>query len=812
MSPLAVLFLLCALLPAPALSEGPSPGCEPRKSVPYDSGSIKLFRQDGVWNYTTLLLREDLGLLFLGAREAIFALDIADITSKKAQVDWQVTADKQKECTYKGKNAETDCRNYIRVLQKVDDDIMYVCGTNAFSPTCTYMNYAEGRLELDERQEEGKGQCPFDPFQRHFSVMIDGILYSATTNNFLGSEPVVLRSSATAIRTEFKSSWLNEPVFVHMDVVRESEGSPEGDDDKVYMFFNENAVEYDFPNKLMVSRVARVCKGDIGGQRTLQKRWTTFLKARLDCPVPEPSLPYIVQDVFLLQHSDWRESFFYAVFTPQGSSNLSAVCAYSVTGIGDVFSEGRYKTAVTVETSHVMWVMYSGELPVPRPGACITDATRKRGIQSSMDLPDKTLQFVRDRPLMDEAVRPLNGEPRLLKRGPLFTRIVVDRVTALDGGSHDVMFIGTENGFVQKAVNYNGEMFIIEEVQLLPVPEPIKTLRLSNAMGQLYAGTETAVVQMALSECGRYSSCQDCVLARDPYCAWDATAALCAAVSSLDSTSDRSLIQDLINGDESLCPDSESVEPQSYTLIPGNNILLQCRPDSNLAQVRWLYDGQPLDPSDGKYFLYREGLLIRDASEGDSGQYTCQSVERVGGNRHTRTVAVYQLQPGGGDGEFPSTETAPTEAPAPSPTATPIEPSTTTGTLGEDSTFLSQSRSEQGKIVALQVAVALLSILLVALVTWNVCHGHFPFLGRYAPKALRSPGIRQVQSPPPDFTCHQVPFQTKVAAESKMLVAPANCNAGNNHAGDELTTNHTLSPRVPASIDVFQFINDESEI
>lgn len=38
----------------------------------------------------------------------------------------------------------------------------------------------------------------------------------------------------------------------------------------------------------------------------------------------------------------------------------------------------------------------------------------------------------------------------------------------------------TENGFVQKAVNYNGEMFIIEEVQLLPVPEPIKTLRLSR--------------------------------------------------------------------------------------------------------------------------------------------------------------------------------------------------------------------------------------------------------------------------------------------------------------------------------------------
>ncbi len=51
-----------------------------------------------------------------------------------------------------------------------------------------------------------------------------------------------------------------EPNFVYMDVVPEGEDSPEGDDDKVYMFFSENAVEYDFYNKLVVSRVARVCK------------------------------------------------------------------------------------------------------------------------------------------------------------------------------------------------------------------------------------------------------------------------------------------------------------------------------------------------------------------------------------------------------------------------------------------------------------------------------------------------------------------------------------------------------------------------
>uniref|UniRef100_A0A667Y2T1 Si:ch211-129c21.1 n=1 Tax=Myripristis murdjan TaxID=586833 RepID=A0A667Y2T1_9TELE len=430
--------------------------------------------KEGIWNYSTMLMREDLDLLLLGAREAIYALDINDISIRKAY--WRVTEEKQRECTYKGKHAEVECRNYIRTLHTVNTTTMYVCGTNAFSPTCDYM------LSLEGKQEEGKGKCPFDPFQRYSSLMVGNDLYSATSINFLGSEPVILRSSALALRTEFKSSWLNEPNFVYMDFVGESVDSPDGDDDKVYLFFSENAMEFEFYNKLVVSRVARVCKGDMGGQRTLQRKWTSFLKARLDCSLPEPSLPAIVQDVFLLKHQDWRKSVFYAVFTPQSSSSdMSAVCAYSVSAIGDIFNEGKFKTPVAVETSHVKWVMYTGELPVPRPGACINNAARSMGMSRSLDLPDKTLQFIRDRPLMDEAVRPLTGGPLLIKKGAMLTRIVVDSVTALDGETYPVMFIGTENGYVQKAVNYAGEMFIIEEIQLYENSEPVRVLRLSSS-------------------------------------------------------------------------------------------------------------------------------------------------------------------------------------------------------------------------------------------------------------------------------------------------------------------------------------------
>ena len=45
-----------------------------------------MFREDGIWNYSTMLVREDLGVLMLGAREAVYALDMDDVSNKTAGV------------------------------------------------------------------------------------------------------------------------------------------------------------------------------------------------------------------------------------------------------------------------------------------------------------------------------------------------------------------------------------------------------------------------------------------------------------------------------------------------------------------------------------------------------------------------------------------------------------------------------------------------------------------------------------------------------------------------------------------------------
>ncbi|KAK7945754.1 hypothetical protein WMY93_001482 [Mugilogobius chulae] len=610
MHPLLSLCVVWLLPMALALQENSPVDTFPRNG-------ISLFHEEGIFNYSTLLLREDLGLLIIGAREAIYAVDLHNVSKKFASVKWEVTQKQRDDCRNKGKNPETECKNYIKILHEMEDTRMYVCGTNAFDPECDYMSYTNGKLNLENKAEDGKGKCPFDPYQKYASLMVEDDLYSATSMNFLGSEPVLIRSPDVSIRTEFKSTWLNEPHFVSLAHMLESVNSATGDDDKVYLFFSETAVECDCYNKLVVSRVARVCRGDLGGERTLQKKWTSFLKARLECPVLESQLPYIIQDAYHWCDPDqpWTECLFYTIFTPQSdTSDLSAVCMYKALDISKVFSEGKYKTPVAVETSFVKWVMYSGEVPSPRPGACIDNAARKAGINQTLDLPDQTLQFVKNRPLMDQVIQPVGGKPSLVRKGAMFTQIIVNQVQAADEKMYHVMFIGTENGTIVKAVNYDGEMFIIEEVHVFKSSEPIKILRFSMVTDQLYAGSDSGVVQIPLATCERSSSCMDCVLNRDPYCGWDKKSGKCVALSK----SQNKLIQSVQNGDASLCPKSDPFAPVNQSIWIGGNLKLLCTNPSNRAATIWEQDKQTLSPTRRHHFL-KDGLLILNASDSDAG-------------------------------------------------------------------------------------------------------------------------------------------------------------------------------------------------
>uniref|UniRef100_A0A8D1IZI1 Semaphorin 4D n=1 Tax=Sus scrofa TaxID=9823 RepID=A0A8D1IZI1_PIG len=568
------------LLTALAVVFGTAVAFAPIPRITWEHREVQLvqFHEPGISNYSALLLSEDKDTLYVGAREAVFALNAHNISRKQHEVYWKVSEDKKAKCAEKGKSKQTECLNYIRVLQPLSASALYVCGTNAFQPTCDHLNLTS--FAFLGKNEDGKGRCPFDPAQSYTSVMVDGELYSGTSYNFLGSEPIISRNSShSPLRTEYAIPWLNEPSFVFADVMRESPGGGGGGDDRVYFFFTEVSVEYEFVFKLLIPRVARVCKGDQGGLRTLQKKWTSFLKARLICSRPDSNLVFnVLRDVFVLRSPDLKEPVFYGVFTPQlNNVGLSAVCAYNLSTAEAVFSRGKYMQSATVEQSHTKWVRYNGAVPTPRPGACITREARAANFSSSLNLPDKTLQFVKDHPLMDDSVTPIDGRPRLIKSDVNYTQIVVDRTWALDGTVHDVMFVSTDRGALHKAISLDNSVHIIEETQLFQDSEPVQTLLLSSKEGRkfVYAGSNSGVVQAPLAFCGKHGTCQDCVLARDPYCAWSPATAACITLHQTDRPS-RGLIQEM-NGDASACPASSSLPLPP----PGSSSLSCLGPDSS---------------------------------------------------------------------------------------------------------------------------------------------------------------------------------------------------------------------------------------
>ncbi|XP_060089120.1 semaphorin-4E-like [Heteronotia binoei] len=528
------------------------PSCTPRKTVTYQSGNLKSFWKRELSNFSTLIVSEETDILYAGAKNFILALDLNDVSKELSREPWFSTEDRQLGCLRRGKS-KAECQNYILILHKINDTSLYVCGTNAFHPVCSYVVIDNEKLQLRGKAVESRGSCPFEPNLKYASLMVDGALYSATSNNFLGTEPIILRSLRNPLRTEFKAQWLNEPTFIHMALVQDSRKSA----DRIYVFFTETAVEFEFYDKIRVSRVAQLCPSDLGGRRVLKNRWTSFLKSTLVCSVPELDFQFnVVQDVLALKAAeDGHETIFYGIFTQQwGKLDISAVCAFSLGTIRDVFLKGSYKVPLSLDCSHVNWVPHRGDVPSPRPGGCIDVSAHNQGYNSSLDLPDQVLQFARDQPLLDDTVTPIGRRPVLLKRGTKYTRLTVDRAVGLDNSSYNILFLGTGNGYLHKALSCHGETIIIEEIQLFPSPEPVQTLKLVPKKGLLYAGSASRLVQLPVATCARYRCCFDCVLARDPYCAWSLPLRSCVHAAGQPRSS-QDLIQSLRNGDASRCPE-----------------------------------------------------------------------------------------------------------------------------------------------------------------------------------------------------------------------------------------------------------------
>ncbi|XP_077096512.1 semaphorin-6A isoform X6 [Siphateles boraxobius] len=478
--------------------------------------------------------------LYVAARDHIYTVDIETASSEEIffskKLTWKSRQADVDTCRMKGKHKD-ECHNFIKVLLQQNNDSLFVCGTNAFNPSCR--TYKMDSLDALGDEISGMARCPYDAKHANVALFADGKLYSATVTDFLAIDAVIYRSlgdSATLRTVKHDSKWLKEPYFVQAVDYGQF----------IYFFFREIAMEYNSMGKVVFPRVARVCKNDRGGsQRVLEKQWTSFLKTRLNCSIPGDSHFYfnILQAVTDVIHINGHDVVMATFSTPYNSIPGSAVCAYDMAEIALAFT-GRFKEQKSPDST---WTPVPEEkVPRPRPGVC-AGTTYGEKFKVSNEFPDETLNFIKIHPLMDEAVPSIANRPWFLKTMVRYrlTRIAVDNAAG-PHRNHTVVFLGSERGIVLKFLakmrsGFLNDSLFLEELSVYN-PEKcsidgvedkrIVSMQIDQRSHSLFVAFSSCVVKVPLSRCQRHGKCKkSCIASRDPYCGWVSEGA-CTEITS----------------------------------------------------------------------------------------------------------------------------------------------------------------------------------------------------------------------------------------------------------------------------------------
>ncbi|NXY58013.1 SEM3D protein, partial [Callaeas wilsoni] len=615
-----------------------------------NSSRLLLASGDGM-DFQALLVDEDRAWLMVGAKNHIFLLHLDHPTREPEKIFWPAPREQVEHCQLAGKNVETECANFIRLLQPFNQSHVFACGTGSYQPVCAFIHLgARGkgagapRMQLVTHSlESGRGRCPYSPHEPFTGLLIDGELYSGTSSDFMGSSAAFFRTwvhgaEQSYIRTEQNQDhWLHEPAFVGAYAIPDTYNPH---DDKVYIFFRETAMEAgQWERRHIHARVARVCKRRAGPAPSWLRKGHQHSPA-----FPAAGSPARCQTTVLAwAHRDTESP----VLPDSGVFSGSAVCIYSMAAVRAAFS-GPFAHK---EGFDYRWVEYKGRVPYPRPGTCPSE-TYDPLLQSTKDFPDEVISFMRSHQLMWEPVYPQGRQPVLVRVNVPYRlrRLLVHRLD-MESRHYDVLFLGTDDGKVLKVALAGGasrgpEVLSLEEISVTKVPSPILDMKLSPKRQELFVSSTHGLLQLSLYRCALYGkTCTDCCLARDPYCTWDSKT--CAP--HLLTEKRRARCQDVLKADPlSQCQDTAEGTAAVEKVVFGvekNSTFLECLARSPQTTIRWLVRrGEETAPSEvrnnGHFLVLEQGLLIRQLAREDMGTYECQAVERS----FSRLLTRYSLR------------------------------------------------------------------------------------------------------------------------------------------------------------------------
>ncbi|ETN69619.1 sema domain protein [Necator americanus] len=419
-----------------------------------------------------------------------------------------------------------------------------------------------------------------------------GIRTGMAGENHLIYRPALMEKGKevySSMRTVYTDNrWLNEPQFVGSFDVGEH----------VYFFFREIAIESGGLERNIYSRVARVCKKDVGGRVVLRQVWTSFLKARLNCSI-SAQYPYYfdrIQAVTKVETSD--DTLFYATMSTSETAFVSsAICTFLTDRKLELFSESR-------SSALSPWL-----LPGSNQSGLATASSRRCAGTSSWN----------------------GGMPIVPARDVIFTHIAVDVrseqnvIFALDGRSNTLWKVSHwREGSAWKWVEL--------ERRTIAVGGPVKAMTILPGEF-LYFASRSAVSQFTLAGCALYPSCALCAI--DPYCSWHVARSACyprekAHGQSLGydviTSSSGVRITQLICGfrwisswagrGSSEC--TASAKPKTKTAYPGDTVHFH-----GTSDAVWKRDGNLVTSTSRVLFTNDGGLVLMNVSKEDNADYEC---------------------------------------------------------------------------------------------------------------------------------------------------------------------------------------------
>ncbi|KAI6179619.1 Sema domain-containing protein [Aphelenchoides besseyi] len=498
------------------------------------------------------LLEVDGDNIVIGAADSVHNISIEQF-ERQSLYDWKPEASTVSDCAMKTSDSNS-CRNFVRVLSRDErNGHMLICGTNAYQPLCRVVDHVTQKVFLEF---SGLGISPMDPTHNTTFYREDDFLYSATVADFAGADSLIFRKNISApndrgLRSQRKM--LNKPQFVgalHSEKF-------------VYFFFREEASEAS--ESATYSRVARVCKNDKGGPSPYETEWTTFAKIRVTCGIPQGNRQFYFDEIISISNITKQKgrSIVYATFVSEFNFlRHSVVCAFDLNQIDELFATSDY---LAFESEKRKWI---------RKQRKDIDRTTKIGQcqNDSRDLSEDDMIARRQFPILADSVPNVFGRAVGIHRGgDHYNQIVVLEGVQTQEGQVDVLYVGTDQGNVFKIVNLahasgwnsTNEEDPMHQVSIFRLSNlPIRRLLIAKNRW-LIVVTDSMVFRLPLHFCSSYSTCDDCIQARDPHCVW-----YHGECTNVKDVKQKFAYQDVLEKRSKICDEARIVEKPFLTRKP----------------------------------------------------------------------------------------------------------------------------------------------------------------------------------------------------------------------------------------------------